>query len=45
MANAHEGARRVDAHGVLPAVVLPLGTLVDIWKGSGEEEENRGQAS
>lgn len=32
MANAHEGARRVDAHGVLPAVVLPLGTLVDICK-------------
>lgn len=40
MANAHEGARRVDAHGVLPAVVLPFGTLVNIWKGSGQEEEN-----
>lgn len=38
-ADAHEGAGRVDAHGVLPAVVLALGTLVDIWKGSGGEEE------
>lgn len=46
MADAHEGAGRVDAHGVLPAVVLPLGTLVDIWKGSeGEEEVSRSQVS
>lgn len=44
MANAHEGARRVDAHSVLPAVVLPLGTLVNICKGSREEEGNRSQA-
>lgn len=46
MANAHEGTRRVDAHGVLPTVVLPLGTLVDIWKRSeGDGEENRSQGS
>lgn len=45
MANAHEGARRVDAHGVFPAVVLSLGALVDIWEGGGEVEENRSQAS
>lgn len=30
MADAHEGAGGVDAHGVLSAVVLPLCTLVDI---------------
>lgn len=31
VADAHEGAGGVDAHGVLSAVVLPLCTLVDIW--------------
>lgn len=30
MADAHEGAGGVDAHGVLPAVVLPLSALIDI---------------
>lgn len=30
MADAHEGAGGVNAHGVLSAVVLPLSTLVDI---------------
>lgn len=40
MADAHEGTGCVDAHGVLPAVVLPLGTLVDIWK---EAKERRSQ--
>lgn len=30
MADAHEGARGVNAHGVLPAVVLPLSALINI---------------
>jgi len=38
VADAHEGAGRVHAHGVLPAVVLPLGALVDIWDGREEGE-------
>lgn len=38
MADAHEGARGVNAHGVLPAVVLPFSALVDIW-GEGREKE------
>lgn len=39
MADAHEGARGVNAHGVLPAVVLPFGALINIWK---EGRENGG---
>ena len=31
VADAHEGAGCVHTHGVLPAVVFPLGALVDIW--------------
>lgn len=30
MADAHEGAGGVNAHGVLPAVVLPLSALINI---------------
>lgn len=30
MADAHEGAGGVNTHGVLPAVVLPFSTLVNI---------------
>ena len=30
MADAHEGARSVNAHGVLPAVVLPFSALINI---------------
>lgn len=31
-ADAHEGARGVNAHGVLPAVVLPFSALINIWR-------------
>lgn len=31
MADAHEGARGVNAHGVLPAVVLPFSALINIF--------------
>lgn len=30
MADAHEGARGINTHGVLPAVVLPLSALINI---------------
>lgn len=39
MADAHEGARGVNAHGILPAVVLPFSTLINIW----EKGERRGE--
>ena len=42
MADAHEGARGVNAHGVLPAVVLPFGALINIWK-EGRERERGGR--
>lgn len=44
MADAHEGARGVNAHGVLPAVVLPFSTLINIWR-EGREKERGGEQS
>lgn len=42
MADAHEGAGGVNTHGVLPAVVLPLSALVNIWgENKRETRENK----
>lgn len=38
VADAHEGARGVDTHGVLTTVVFPLGALINIC--TGERNKN-----
>lgn len=45
MADAHEGARGVNAHGVLPAVVLPFGALINIWREGREKERGKAWVS
>lgn len=44
MADAHEGARGVNAHGVLPAVVLPFSALINIWREGRERGDKAGLA-
>lgn len=43
MADAHEGAGGVNAHGVLPAVVLPFSALINIWRERSKREGERGK--
>lgn len=43
MADAHKGTGGVNAHGVLPAVVLPFSALINIWREGEREKQRRGE--